>query len=184
MNEKKAPFATVEEAVEEIRQGRMIVLVDDEDRENEGDLTMAADKVTPEAINFMAKYGRGLICLALTEQRCDALRPAADVRRSTHRLSARPSASRLTRGAGRPRASARPIAPPRFLPPSIRTRVRKIWRGRATCFTLRARNGGVLVRAGQTEASRRSCAHRGARSFRRDLRNHERRRHDGADCRS
>ncbi|MGB6469768.1 MAG: 3,4-dihydroxy-2-butanone-4-phosphate synthase, partial [Candidatus Acidiferrales bacterium] len=66
-------FATVEEAVEEIRQGRMIVLVDDEDRENEGDLTMAAEKVTPEAINFMAKFGRGLICLALTEQRCDVL---------------------------------------------------------------------------------------------------------------
>jgi 3,4-dihydroxy 2-butanone 4-phosphate synthase/GTP cyclohydrolase II len=62
-------FATVEEAVEEIRQGRMIVLVDDEDRENEGDLTLAAEKITPEAINFMAKFGRGLICLALTEQR-------------------------------------------------------------------------------------------------------------------
>jgi 3,4-dihydroxy 2-butanone 4-phosphate synthase/GTP cyclohydrolase II len=73
MTERKAPFATVEEAVEEIRQGRMIVLVDDEDRENEGDLTMAADCVTPEAINFMTKYGRGLICLSLTEQRCDAL---------------------------------------------------------------------------------------------------------------
>ena len=67
-------FATVEEAVEEIRQGRMIVLVDDEDRENEGDLTMAAEKVTPEAINFMATHGRGLICLALTEERCDAAR--------------------------------------------------------------------------------------------------------------
>ena len=61
MSERKPPFATVEEAVEEIRQGRMIVLVDDEDRENEGDLTMAADQVTPEAINFMTKYGRGLI---------------------------------------------------------------------------------------------------------------------------
>src|SRR5271155_567004 len=66
-------FATVEEAVEEIRQGRMIVLVDDEDRENEGDLTMAAEKISPEAINFMAKYGRGLICLPLTEDRCDEL---------------------------------------------------------------------------------------------------------------
>src|SRR5258707_5134297 len=67
------PFATVEEALEEIRQGRQIVLVDDEDRENEGDLTMAAEKITPEAINFMAKYGRGLVCLALTEERCDEL---------------------------------------------------------------------------------------------------------------
>src|SRR5438067_13368324 len=62
-------FATVEEAVEEIRQGRMVVLVDDEDRENEGDLTMAAEKVTPDAINFMAKYGRGLVCLSLTSER-------------------------------------------------------------------------------------------------------------------
>src|SRR6201986_721806 len=69
----KQKFASVEEAVEDIRQGRMIVLVDDEDRENEGDLTMAAEKITPEAINFMAKFGRGLICLSLTEQRCDVL---------------------------------------------------------------------------------------------------------------
>src|SRR6266566_1037193 len=73
MNETKSPFATVEEAVEEIRQGRMIVLVDDEDRENEGDLAMAAEKITPEVINFMAKYGRGLICMPLTEDRCDEL---------------------------------------------------------------------------------------------------------------
>jgi 3,4-dihydroxy 2-butanone 4-phosphate synthase/GTP cyclohydrolase II len=69
----KTPFCTLEEAVEEIRNGRMIVLVDDEDRENEGDLTMAADEITPEAINFMANYGRGLICLTLTEQRCDEI---------------------------------------------------------------------------------------------------------------
>src|SRR5436309_14922235 len=69
MPEKNSPFATVEEAVEEIRQGKMIILVDDEDRENEGDLTMAAEKVTPDAINFMAKYGRGLVCLSLTSER-------------------------------------------------------------------------------------------------------------------
>ncbi len=73
MIESTPTFATVEEAVEEIRQGRMIVLVDDEDRENEGDLTMAAEKITPEAINFMAKYARGLICMPLTEDRCDEL---------------------------------------------------------------------------------------------------------------
>ena len=66
-------FATVDEAAEEFRQGRPIVLVDDEDRENEGDITMAAEKVTPETINFMAKYGRGLICVTLTEDRCDEL---------------------------------------------------------------------------------------------------------------
>src|SRR5277367_5501524 len=66
-------FADVPTASEEIRAGRMIVVVDDEDRENEGDITMAAEKVTPEAINFMAKFGRGLICLTLTEERCDEL---------------------------------------------------------------------------------------------------------------
>ena len=66
-------FATVEEAAEEFRQGRQIVVVDDEDRENEGDLVVAAEKTTPAAINFMAKHGRGLICLALTEERCDEL---------------------------------------------------------------------------------------------------------------
>src|SRR5206468_758487 len=73
MTESCSSFATVEEAVEEIRQGRMVVLVDDEDRENEGDLAMAAEKITPDAINFMAKYGRGLICMPLTEERCDEL---------------------------------------------------------------------------------------------------------------
>src|SRR5438067_9925541 len=74
------PFATIEEAVEEIREGRMVVVVDDEDRENEGDLTIAAQFATPEAINFMATHARGLICLCLTEERADelALRPMTD----------------------------------------------------------------------------------------------------------
>src|SRR6266436_1358331 len=67
-------FATVTEAIAEIKAGRMVVVVDDEDRENEGDLTLAAEFVTPDAINFMAKYGRGLICLTLTEERADYLR--------------------------------------------------------------------------------------------------------------
>ena len=80
---REPPFATVEEALDEIRAGRMIVLVDDEDRENEGDLTIAAEKVTPEAINFMAKFGRGLICLAMTEARCDALALAPITPRNT-----------------------------------------------------------------------------------------------------
>ena len=100
MTETRLPFCSVEEAAEEIRQGRMIVLVDDEDRENEGDLTMAAEKITPEAINFMAKYGRGLICLTLTEQRCEELQPAADV---PHQHLAAPAplfAKRSTRGVG------------------------------------------------------------------------------------
>src|SRR5579862_8044648 len=69
----QAPFTDVPSAVEEIRAGRMIVVVDDEDRENEGDLTLAADKVTPEAINFMAKHGRGLICLTLSEEQVERL---------------------------------------------------------------------------------------------------------------
>ena len=68
------PIATIEEAIEDIRQGKMIILVDDEDRENEGDLCIAAEKVTPEAINFMAKYGRGLICLALTAEKVEQLK--------------------------------------------------------------------------------------------------------------
>ena len=68
------PFTDVPTAIEEIRAGRMVVVIDDEDRENEGDLTLAAEKVTPELINFMAKYGRGLVCLAMTEERLDHLR--------------------------------------------------------------------------------------------------------------
>src|SRR5579875_2927509 len=74
MPEHDPAFATVEEALADLRAGRMIVVVDDEDRENEGDLTLAAEFATPEAINFMARYGRGLICLTLTEERADQLR--------------------------------------------------------------------------------------------------------------
>src|SRR5512133_227660 len=66
--------ARIEDALEDIRQGKMVILVDDENRENEGDLTMAADMITPEAVNFMAKHGRGLICLTLTAEHCDQLR--------------------------------------------------------------------------------------------------------------
>src|ERR1700719_3652452 len=71
--QKQFEFASIEDAVRDLKAGRMIVVIDDEDRENEGDLTMAADMITPEAINFMATHGRGLICLALTPERCDAL---------------------------------------------------------------------------------------------------------------
>src|SRR2546428_13428220 len=69
----RMPIASIEEAIEDIRQGRMVVLMDDKDRENEGDLCLAAEKVTPEAINFMARFGRGLICLALSEERARQL---------------------------------------------------------------------------------------------------------------
>src|SRR5688572_1532456 len=73
MMSRTTPFATIEEAIDDIRAGRMVVVCDDEDRENEGDLTMAAQFATPDAINFMAKEGRGLICLALTPERCDEM---------------------------------------------------------------------------------------------------------------
>src|SRR6202035_3924390 len=69
-----SPFASIEEAIEQFRQGKLVIIADDEDRENEGDLAIAAEKVTPQVINFMARYGRGLICLAMTEERCNELR--------------------------------------------------------------------------------------------------------------
>ncbi|HEV2615301.1 MAG TPA: 3,4-dihydroxy-2-butanone-4-phosphate synthase, partial [Candidatus Acidoferrales bacterium] len=152
MTDTKSPFATVEEALEEIRQGRMIVLVDDEDRENEGDLTMAAEKITPDAVNFMAKEGRGLICLALTEERCDALNltpmsqrntsafgtpfcESIDARRGTTTGISAADRATTVHAAIHPDARPEDLARPGHI------------------FPLRARCGGVLVRAGQTEAS-------------------------------
>jgi 3,4-dihydroxy 2-butanone 4-phosphate synthase / GTP cyclohydrolase II len=152
MNERKAPFVSVEEAVEEIRQGHMIVLVDDEDRENEGDLTMAAEKVTPEAINFMAKFGRGLICLALTEQRCDALSLLPITPRNTSMFGTpfcEPIDARRGTSTG---TSAADRATTILTATDANTRPEDLARP-GHVYTLRARNGGVLVRAGQTEAS-------------------------------
>src|SRR6516165_8882671 len=83
---KPSPFARVEDAIEAIRAGRMVIVVDDEDRENEGDLTIAAEKVTPEAINFMARHGRGLICLSLTPERLDELDVPLMVSQNTSRF--------------------------------------------------------------------------------------------------
>ena len=145
-------FCSVEEAVEEIRQGRMIVLVDDEDRENEGDLTMAAEKITPDAINFMAKFGRGLICLALTEQRCDELNLPlmSPINTSVHGTAfceAIDAKVGVTTGIS---ASDRAITILTATDP--KTRPQDLARP-GHMFPLRARNGGVLVRAGQTEAS-------------------------------
>jgi 3,4-dihydroxy 2-butanone 4-phosphate synthase / GTP cyclohydrolase II len=145
-------FTTVEEAVEDIRQGRMIVLVDDEDRENEGDLTMAAEKITPDAINFMAKYGRGLICLTLTEQRCDDLHLPlmSPINTSAHgtafceAIDARFGITTGISAADRATTILAAIDP--------KTRPQDLARP-GHIFPLRARNGGVLVRAGQTEAS-------------------------------
>jgi 3,4-dihydroxy 2-butanone 4-phosphate synthase / GTP cyclohydrolase II len=152
MSERKQPFATVEEALEEIRAGRMIVLVDDEDRENEGDLAMAAEKVTPEAINFMAKFGRGLICLALTEQRCDSLNLAPITPRNTSAFGTpfcEPIDARRGTTTG---TSASDRATTILTATDPNTRPEDLARP-GHVYTLRARNGGVLVRAGQTEAS-------------------------------
>ena len=152
MTERKQPFATVEEALEEIRAGRMIVLVDDEDRENEGDLAMAAEKVTPEANNFMAKFGRGLICLALTEQRCDALNLAPITPRNTSAFGTpfcEPIDARRGTTTG---TSASDRATTILAATDPNTRPEDLARP-GHVYTLRARNGGVLVRAGQTEAS-------------------------------
>src|SRR6202008_3104756 len=152
MNTEPNTFCSVEEAVEEIRQGRMVVLVDDEDRENEGDLTLAAEKITPEAINFMAKFGRGLICLALTEQRCDELNLPlmSPINTSVHGTAfceAIDAKVGVTTGIS---ASDRAITILTAIDP--KTRPQDLARP-GHMFPLRARNGGVLVRAGQTEAS-------------------------------
>ena len=145
-------FATVEEAAEEIRQGRQIVLVDDEDRENEGDLTMAAEKVTPDAINFMAKHGRGLICLALTEDRCEELHLPLLSPRNTSAFGTpfcEPIDARRGTTTG---TSAADRATTILAATDTQTRPEDLARP-GHVYTLRARRGGVLVRAGQTEAS-------------------------------
>src|ERR1700752_3546756 len=145
-------FATVEDAVEEIRQGRMIVLVDDEDRETEGDLAMAAEKITPEAINFMAKFGRGLICMPLTEDRCDELHlplmsPINTSAHGTAFTEAIDARVGVTTGIS---ASDRAVTILTAI--DAKTNPQDLARP-GHIFPLRARNGGVLVRAGQTEAS-------------------------------
>jgi 3,4-dihydroxy 2-butanone 4-phosphate synthase / GTP cyclohydrolase II len=150
--EEKSAFATIEEAIEDIRQGKIVVVVDAADRENEGDLTIAAQFATPEAVNFMTKEGRGLICLCLTEERCDEL----GLRQMTERnetpygtaftisVEARegvttgisaPDRSHTIQVAIDPRSAADDLVQPGHV------------------FPLRARNGGVLMRAGQTEAA-------------------------------
>jgi 3,4-dihydroxy 2-butanone 4-phosphate synthase / GTP cyclohydrolase II len=151
MSEERAAFATVEDAVEEIRQGRMIVLVDDEDRENEGDLAMAAEKITPEAINFMTKYGRGLICLSMTEQRCDALDLKPISARNTS-LFGTPFCEPIDARRGTTTGiSAADRATTILVATDPNTRPEDLARP-GHVQTLRARSGGVLVRAGQTEA--------------------------------
>ena len=152
MRQADTPFATIEEAIDEIRQGRMIIVVDDEDRENEGDLTLAAEKITPEHINFMAKHGRGLICLPLTEERCDFLHLRLMSEENTalyktafcESVDARHNVSTGISAADRAETIRMAIDPASR--PSDLVRPGHV-------FPLRARRGGVLIRAGQTEAS-------------------------------
>ena len=152
MSGDQNPFATVEEALEEIRQGRQIVLVDDEDRENEGDLTMAAEKITPEAVNFMAKHGRGLVCLALTEDRCDELALPLMTPINTSNYGTAFTESIDARRGTTTGISTSDRAMTILAAIDSSTRPADLARP-GHVFPLRARNGGVLVRAGQTEAS-------------------------------
>jgi 3,4-dihydroxy 2-butanone 4-phosphate synthase/GTP cyclohydrolase II len=153
----KDRIARVVEALDDIRVGKMIILVDDEDRENEGDLCMAAEKVTPEAINFMAKFGRGLICLTLTEEKADALELPLQSARQNSKLGGSPFGTAFTvsieaRSGVTTGISARDRAT------TIATAVRPEARPEdlitpGHVFPLRAKRGGVLVRTGQTEGS-------------------------------
>ena len=146
------PFTDVPGAVAEIQAGRMVVVVDDEDRENEGDLTLAAEHVTPEAINFMARYGRGLICLSLTEERADHLHLSPMTIENSSRfgtaftesIEAREGVTTGISAADRAHTIRVAIDPAATSADLVRP---------GHIFPLRARRGGVLVRAGQTEAS-------------------------------
>src|SRR5213592_4063226 len=149
----KSPYVVpTEEAIEEIRAGRMIILMDDEDRENEGDLCMAAETVTPEAINFMAKYGRGLICLALTEERCRDLDLPLMVENNTSNYGTAFTVSIEARGRVTTGISAHDRAETVRVAIDPKTRPADLLRP-GHVFPLRAKKGGVLKRAGQTEAS-------------------------------
>jgi 3,4-dihydroxy 2-butanone 4-phosphate synthase/GTP cyclohydrolase II len=150
--ERATEFASVEEAIEDIRRGKFVVVVDAADRENEGDLTIAAQFATPEAINFMATHGRGLICLCLTEERCDELRlgPMTDRNETpfgtafTVSIEAREGIATGISAHDRSRTIQVAIDPTKGPNDLVRP---------GHVFPLRARDGGVLQRAGQTEAA-------------------------------
>jgi 3,4-dihydroxy 2-butanone 4-phosphate synthase/GTP cyclohydrolase II len=151
-SKKKFKFNTIEEAVEDIKAGKMVILIDDEDRENEGDLTIAAEMVTPEAINFMAKYGRGLICLSLTAERVEHLKLPMMSEMNTSRfgtaftisIEARKGVTTGISAADRARTIKTAIG--------AKSKPEDIARP-GHIFPLRAQPGGVLKRAGQTEGS-------------------------------
>ncbi len=152
MPEPTPPFSPIEHAVEEYRRGRLVIVVDDEDRENEGDLAVAAERVTPEAINFMAREGRGLICLALTEERCDALELPLMVGDNTSPFGTAFTVSIEARGKVTTGISAADRAATVRAAIDPATRPADLLRP-GHLFPLRARRGGVLKRAGQTEAA-------------------------------
>jgi 3,4-dihydroxy 2-butanone 4-phosphate synthase / GTP cyclohydrolase II len=147
-----SPFAPIEAAIEAIRAGQMIIVVDDEDRENEGDLTLAAEKVTPDAINFMATHGRGLICLALTPERIDELDIPLMVSENTSRFDTAFCVGIEAKGKTTTGISAYDRATTILTAIDPSTRPVDLARP-GHIFPLRARSGGVLVRAGQTEAA-------------------------------
>ena len=137
---------SVEEAIEQIRIGNMVILVDDEDRENEGDLTMAAEKVTPQSINFMAKYGRGLICLSLTSEQCDRLELPSMVRNNTSPFQTGFTISIEAKHGVTTGISAADRATTILTAVADNAKASDLVRP-GHVFPLRARNGGVMVRA-------------------------------------
>ena len=146
------PLLTIEQAIEDIQAGRMVILVDDEDRENEGDLTMAAEKVTPEAINFMAKYGRGLICLPMTGEKIDALELPLMVDHNTSQFGTGFTVSVEAKQGVTTGISAADRATTILTAVADNARPADLVRP-GHVFPLRARDGGVMVRVGQTEGS-------------------------------
>jgi 3,4-dihydroxy 2-butanone 4-phosphate synthase / GTP cyclohydrolase II len=147
-----SPFARIEDAVASFRAGRMVIVVDDEDRENEGDLTIAAEKITPQAINFMATHGRGLICLSMTPERLDELEIPLMVTQNSSRFETAfcitiEAKGRTSTGISAPDRAATVLT---AIDPA--TRPQDLARP-GHMFPLRSRTGGVIVRAGQTEAS-------------------------------
>jgi len=146
------PFTTVQEAAELYRRGDFVIIVDDEDRENEGDLCIAAERVTAESINFMARFGRGLICLALTEERCSELDLPLMVENNTTNFGTAFTVSIEARGRVTTGISAADRAETVRVAIDPRTRPYDLARP-GHVFPLRAKKGGVLKRAGQTEAS-------------------------------
>ena len=146
------PLSSIEDAVRDIRDGKMVIIVDDEDRENEGDLFFAAEKTTPEKINFMAVHGRGLICLPMTEERCDALHLTQQTSDNTSSMGTAFTISIEAREGVTTGISAADRATTILTAVDPKTKASDLARP-GHIFPLRAKRGGVLVRPGQTEAS-------------------------------